>query len=164
MVTSDLVSGIIIAITLIIDIFKKYGGRSFRLIIFTDSGTSTIPDHFLPVLEELIDMVKNLPFSIDFIGINLKAAKESKKMKNLVQRSGGEFLNISNIDSLKDKLMVLADKKEYGDLETLDKTAISKYEEEQTFYASYENVALEPLPVKKATTCTICFKKWVVLK
>ena len=49
-VRANIAGGIFVAITFIIDVFKKISEKVFRLIILADDGSHKIPFHYLPVL------------------------------------------------------------------------------------------------------------------
>ena len=96
-VRANLAGGIFVAITFIIDVFKKISEKVFRLIILTDDGSHKIPFHFLPVLEDLIAKVKDMPFFIDVIRINASDIQEGQKLAGLVKKTNGQFFDLERI-------------------------------------------------------------------
>ena len=111
-VHTDIASGIYGALPLIIGVFKKIGDKCFRIIIFIDSGSSTIPDYQMPILDDLIEKSDVLSTFIDIIGINIENAEEKSKIKKLAQNTGGDFYNLKNVSEIGETLNLLSVKKE----------------------------------------------------
>lgn len=159
MVPTDCAKGIMVGITFIMDVFRKFGGKCFRLLLLTDSSGFSIPEHYVPIIEDLIDIVKNLPCFIDAIAIGVNDLKESKKILNITRSTEGEYHEIKGIDELKEILDHLAEKKEYELKFTLEKRKELVPEENSVFIACYESIAEEPMEVYGTGECTICFKQ-----
>ena len=154
---TNLASGIFGALPLFINVFKKIGDKTFRLMIFIDSNSCLVPAYHMPVLEDLIEKIKEeIPFFMDVIGINTHNPEEENKIKNLAQNSGGDFYAIEEIQDLADKLDFLTEKREIEPLETLDRTDIERLKEMHSFY---ENFAQDPAELKISEMCSICFQK-----
>ncbi|MFX1256512.1 MAG: hypothetical protein ACFFAN_01530 [Promethearchaeota archaeon] len=155
-VKANIAGGIFIAITFIIDVFKKISEKIFRLIILTDDGSCEIPNKYIPVIENLIDKVKEMPFFIDIIHIYAKELQEGQKLKKLVKTCKGSYHKIDNTKELSSVLSILSEKK-YLRLPAYNvqkKPAIIK---ENEFF--YINLADEPLIVEEIETCSICFQR-----
>ncbi len=155
--TKNLASGIFGALPLFIDVFRKIGDKIFRLMIFIDAESCVLPSYHIPVLEDLIEKIKEeMPFFFDVIGINIDNPDEEKKIKELAEKSGGNLYIIRDVNDLIDKLTLLAEKREIKPIEALDHTDIEHLKEMHLFY---ENFAQDPLELKTLGTCSICFKK-----
>jgi len=76
---ANIAGGIFIAITFIIEVFKKISEKFFRLLILVDDGAYEIPDEYLPALEELIKKVKDMPFFIDIVLIGSPYSDQAQK-------------------------------------------------------------------------------------
>ena len=61
LVKANVAGGIFVALTFIIQVFKKISEKCFRLIILTDSGSLKIPKSYIPALQDLIDSVHTFP-------------------------------------------------------------------------------------------------------
>ncbi|MGV9200638.1 MAG: hypothetical protein ACOC44_19535 [Promethearchaeia archaeon] len=158
MVRANIAGGIMVAITFIIDVFKRIPEKTFRLIILTDKGSLKIPKKYIPVLNNLIDKVKDMPFFIDVVRLDIDDPREDLKLMRLARRANGDIHEINDPESLPAILEVLALKRELtyeigaGDQE------LEISEDHQPFY---ENLADKPVIVPKAeeTTCSICFQQ-----
>ena len=84
-VKANIGGGIFVAVSFIIDVFKKVSEKTFRLIILTDSGTPIIGKLYMPVLQNLINQVKDMPFFIDIIRLNIDDVDEDKKLMDLAK-------------------------------------------------------------------------------
>ncbi len=155
LVRGNVAGGIFVAMTFIIDVFKRIPAKCFRLIMLTDSGSLRIPDQYIPVLENLIDQVKDFPFFIDVIRINIDDPREDLKLMKLSRRCNGDIHELNDVRGLGDILDVLALKKEIPNALLREKDQ-ELPEELQPFY---ENLAEEPSEVKGEATCAVCFKK-----
>lgn len=152
---ANIASGIFVAITFIIEVYKRISQKAFRLIILTDSGTLKIEEKYMPVLDNLIEMVKNMPFYIDIVRIDTDDPKEDKKLMELATSCYGNVHEINDLRDLESILEVLALKREIPEETFYDKEKkiISK-----TNQAFYVNLADEPMNYTKKETCSICFK------
>jgi hypothetical protein len=152
---ANIASGIFVAITFIIEVYKRISQKAFRLIILTDSGTLKIPEKYMPVLDNLIDMVKNMPFYIDIVRIDTDDPGEDKKLMELATRCYGNVHEINDLRDLESILEVLALKREIPEETFYDKEKkiISK-----TNQAFYINLADDVEDAPKKETCSICFE------
>ncbi len=155
-VRANVAGGIFVAITFIIDVYKKISDKCFRLIILTDSGSFKVPTQFVVVLQDLIDKVYNMPFFIDIVRINVEDPEEDYKLMLLAQRCNGNIHRIGNIHSLQEILEVLAIKREIPKAPNLYRGYVEIPEQNQPFY---ENLAEQPTKVTERNTCSICFKE-----
>ncbi|MHA1293490.1 MAG: hypothetical protein ACTSQJ_12600, partial [Promethearchaeota archaeon] len=157
LIKANVAGGIFVAITFIIDVFKKISQKCFRLIALTDEGSLRIPDHYVPVLENLIDKVRDFPFYIDIIRLNIDDPREDLKLMKLARRCNGDIHEINDIRSLSAILEVLAIKREIHTGSMIDDDIdLDITEEDQLFF---ENLADEPIEVKNEETCSVCFQK-----
>lgn len=154
---ANIAGGIFVAVTFIIDVFKKISDKFFRLLIFVDRGSRRIPPQYIPVLENLIDKVKDMPFFIDIICINDYDLHEKEKLNKLAKICNGKLYEINKIRELFPLLETLSEKK-YIKLPEFYFKPNTPYipPENQPFYI---NLADTPIEVKKTSTCAICFQK-----
>jgi len=153
---ANVAGGVMVAITFIIDVFKRISNKCFRLIILTDSGSLKIPEQFIPVLENLIDQVKDMPFIMDLVRIGIDDPKEDLKLMRLARRCHGDIHEINALRSLSDILSVLAIKK---DLSLIEDFGDEKYEIPEDNQPFYENLADKVEELNKEETCAVCFQK-----
>ncbi|MFX1237805.1 MAG: vWA domain-containing protein [Promethearchaeota archaeon] len=153
---ANIAGGIFVAITFIIEVFKKISEKIFRLLIVLDDGCYKIPDHYLPVLEDLIDKVKDMPFFIDIIYLNPINLEECRKLQKLTGRTGGEYREIFRFKDITSVLGKLAEKKRVKIPNFYNKQRTVIIKENQPFYL---NLADEPITVGNLSTCAICFQK-----
>ncbi|TFG21557.1 MAG: hypothetical protein EU529_13265 [Promethearchaeota archaeon] len=147
--------GIFVGISFIIQAFKIIGEKAFRLIVFSDAYTPKIAPVYLPVLQNLISQVKDMPLFIDIIRIKIKDPEEDEKLQKLVKRCNGEILYVEKLNELPQLLETLALKKKIKRSSLED----GKYIIPQDSHLFYINLAEDLAEVKKHDTCSICFEK-----
>ncbi|MFX0187392.1 MAG: hypothetical protein ACFE8A_06620 [Candidatus Hodarchaeota archaeon] len=148
--------GIFVAISFIIDVFKKISEKTFRLIILTDSGSPRISKLYMPILENLIAQVKDMPFFIDIIRLNVDDYEEDAKLMNLVRICNGGIHEINSINLLADILELLALKREIEVSSLIEGKDYIIPPENQPFYI---NLAEIPIEIEEPEVCSICFQK-----
>lgn len=156
LVRANVSGGVMVAITFIIDVFKTISNKCFRLIILTDSGSLSIPEQYIPVLEGLIDQVKDMPFFMDVVRIGIDDPREDLKLMRLCRRCHGDIHEINALKSLPDILEVLAIKR---DLSLIDDFGDDDYEIPEENRMFYENLADAPIEITEEDTCGVCFQK-----
>jgi hypothetical protein len=157
MVQANVAGGIMTAITFIIDVYKRISEKVFRLLILTDSKSKKIPEKSIPVLEHLIDKVKDMPFFIDIIQIDIDNPEEDKKLMNLANRCHGNIHEINDIRTLSSIMEVLSLKREIPEDSFLQGNQYTIPKENRSFY---ENLADDLVSVKNDNvTCSICFEE-----
>ena len=110
----------------------------------------------MPILENIIDQVKDMPFFIDIIRLNVDDYEEDAKLMNLVRRCNGGIHEINNVELLYDILEFLALKREIEVSSLIESKDYIIPHENQSFY---ENLAEIPIEVEKPEICSICFQK-----
>jgi len=155
-VRANIAGGIFIAITFIIEVFKKISEKIFRLVILIDEGTYEIPEEYLPPIEELIKVVKDMPFFIDIVRIGEENSEESKKLVKLTHLCNGEYYEIDKLRDLPHLLNRLSEKKYLSEPTFTKQKTRMILKENQPFYV---NLADEPKTIKQIATCSICFNK-----
>ncbi|MFX1573294.1 MAG: hypothetical protein ACFFB0_11145 [Promethearchaeota archaeon] len=155
-VRANVAGGIFIAITFIIDVFKKISEKVFRLLILVDEGTYEIPEEYLPPIVELIKVVKDFPFFIDIIRIGIGNSEESRKLENLAHLCNGEFHEIDQLRNLNPLLSKLSEKKYISEPSFIKSQIRMILKDNQLFYL---NLADEPIILNKEATCSICFNR-----
>ncbi|MFX1393688.1 MAG: hypothetical protein ACFFAH_08940 [Promethearchaeota archaeon] len=155
-IRGNISGGILVAISFIINVFKKVSHKTFRLIILTDSGSFKIPKLFMPILDILINQIKNMPFFIDIVRLNVDDYEEDKKLMNLVRRCNGGIHEINSVTLLYDILEFLALKREIEVSSLIEGKNYIIPSENQQFYI---NLAEIPIEIEKSDVCSICFQK-----
>jgi len=153
---ANIAGGIFIAITFIIEVFKKISEKFFRLLILVDDGAYEIPEEYLPALEELIKKVKDMPFFIDIIFLGSHYSDQAQKLLKLANLSNGELYGIKNIKDLNPILIDLSEKKRISEPTFVKQNIRMILPENQPFYI---NMADEPIAFNNISTCSICFNK-----
>ncbi len=154
--TPNIAGGIFIAITFIIEVYKKISEKIFRLIILLDDGAYEIPDAYLPALEELIKKVKDMPFFIDTVLIGSPYSDQAQKLLKLTNLSSGELYGIKNIKELASILNGLSEKKYVSEPSFVKQRLRMILPDNEPFYL---NLADVPIPINDIRTCSICFQK-----
>ncbi len=111
LVRANIAGGIFVAITFIIDVYRKISDKAFRLIILSDKGSLKIPDYYVPVLNDLIDKVKDMPLYIEILRLGSVDPEEDVKLDKLARRSNGKLYDIKTPKDLEETLLKLANKK-----------------------------------------------------
>jgi hypothetical protein len=154
--TPNIAGGIFIAITFIIEIYKKISEKIFRLIILLDKGAYEIPDEFVPALEELIKKVKDMPFFIDTVLIGSPYSDQAQKLLKLTNLSNGELYGIKSEKELDSILNELSEKKYVSEPSFVKQRLRMILPDNEPFYL---NLADTPELVKEVETCSICFQR-----
>jgi len=148
--------GIFLGIAILIDVFKRISEKGFRLLILTDSGTPKISRLYIPVLETMIDQIKNMPFFMDVIRINIDDLEEDTKLTRLAGLCNGTIYRINDENSLPSILEIIASKREMLSQNEINRNAITIPIENQQFYI---NLAENPIELARPETCSICARK-----
>ncbi|MFW9901332.1 MAG: vWA domain-containing protein [Candidatus Thorarchaeota archaeon] len=152
---ANIAGGIFIAITFIIEVYKKISEKIFRLLILIDEGAYDIPPEYLPPIEELVKVVKDLPFFIDIVRVGQPNSELSTKLMKLTKLSNGEYYEIASIKDLDPILTTLSEKKYISDPLFVKQGLRMILPDNQPFYI---NLADEPEIIDETATCSICFK------
>ncbi|MFX1426291.1 MAG: hypothetical protein ACFFBE_07550 [Promethearchaeota archaeon] len=153
---ANIAGGVFIAITFIIEVFKKISEKFFRLLILVDNGAYEIPDEYLPALEELIKKVRDMPFFIDIIFMGSPYSDQAQKLLKIANLSNGELYGIKNIKDLIPILSELSEKKFVSEPSFVKQKIRMILPDNQPFYI---NLADDPPKVAGISTCSICFNK-----
>jgi len=153
---ANIAGGIFIAITFIIEVFKKISEKYFRLLILVDDGAFEIPDEILPALEELIKKVKDMPFFIDTVLIGSAYSDQAQKILKLTNLCNGELYGIKNIKELNPILTELSEKKRISEPTFVKQKIRMILPDNQPFFI---NLADDPPLINEEATCSICFQK-----
>jgi hypothetical protein len=154
----DVIGGIIVAVTFMIDVFKKVGGKTFRLVVLTDRGTPAMDGSKVEITNTLVDQVKELPFILDIVRIGVKDELEDMRLDRLAKRAGG---GIYYARSLKDLIPVMERLSKKKDLGYLDGPGTDHFKVSPLTEAFFANCAAKPMPVKaggNGTKCQVCFE------
>lgn len=153
---ANVAGGIFIAITFIIEVFKKISEKFFRLLILVDDGAYEIPDDLLPVLEELIKKVKDMPFFIDTILMGSIYSDQAQKLLKLTNLCNGELYGVKTVKELDSILTELSEKKRVSAPSFIQQKIRMILPDNQPFYI---HLADDPSIISDMTTCSICFQK-----
>jgi hypothetical protein len=153
---ANIAGGIFIATTFIIEVFKKISEKYFRLLILADDGAYEIPDEILPVLEELIKKVKDIPFFIDTVLIGSPYSDQAQKLLKLTNLCNGELYGIKSVKDLNLILTELSEKKRVSEPTFVKQKLRMILPDNQPFFI---NLADEPNVLTKTVTCSICFQR-----
>ncbi|MFX1376361.1 MAG: hypothetical protein ACFFA0_11145 [Promethearchaeota archaeon] len=153
---SNIAGGIFLAITFIIEVYKKISEKVFRLIILLDEEAYEIPDDYLPALEELIKKVKDMPFFIDTVFIGSAYSDHAQKLLKLTNLCNGELFGIKNEKELGPILKTLSEKKYVSEPSFVKQRLRMILPDNEPFYI---NLADEPQPINEIGTCSICFQR-----
>lgn len=151
LIDANVAYGIFIAATFIIDVFKRITHKAFRLIILKDSGTAKVPPHYVPVLENLLEKVKGMPFYIDIVQIALKSPDKDENLVKLAKFTGGDIYSIKKIKDLRKSISIKHDisQERYDELKLIP-------EGNRLFFI---NLAEYPINFKRVEKCSICFQR-----
>ncbi|MFX1454241.1 MAG: hypothetical protein ACFFDB_02595 [Promethearchaeota archaeon] len=148
--------GIFLALSLLIENFKKTSEKLFRLLVLLDESAYKIhPDQF-PVIEKLVKDVRNLPFYIDIISIETNKYEGNDTLNKIATSGNGEFYQIKDIQDLKPLLNELAIKK--FKMEYLYSRFKLKIAQKET-YPFFLSLADNPKAFNEPTHCSICFQE-----
>jgi hypothetical protein len=148
-------SGFLIALSLLIENFKRTTEKIFRLLILLDKNAYKIPPDQFPLIVKLAKDVRNLPIYIDIISIGTNDNEENQILKKIATSVNGEFKQIKNIQELKPLLNEFA-------VKTLKMEYLySKYKlniNQKEIYEFFLSLADTPKDFNELTTCSICFQ------
>jgi hypothetical protein len=153
-VKANIASGIFIATTFIIEVFKRITEKIFRLLIIIDHKTDDAPPQLMPVLENLIEKVEDLPFIIDVICFNEQYVNSKPNLMKLVKKSHGEFFQVDKKSFLDIILTKVTKKKYIKSIYGQNNLIITK--ENKPFFI---NLADDPHDFDKISSCSICFQR-----
>ncbi|MFX0037174.1 MAG: hypothetical protein ACFE9I_16200, partial [Candidatus Hermodarchaeota archaeon] len=149
-------AGILIALSLLIENFKKTSEKLFRLLVLLDESVSRIPPDQFPIIEKLAKDVKNLPFYIDIISLETNNNEENEILKKIATLGNGDFYQIKNAQDLKPLLNELVVKK--YNMEYLYSRYKLNINQKET-YAFFTSLADNPKAFNELTVCSICFQE-----
>ncbi len=153
---ANIAGGIFLAITFIIEVYKKISEKIFRLIILIDKGAYNIPPEYLPPIEELIKVVKDMPLFIDIVRVGDPNPELHSKLIRLVKLCNGSLHEISKLKELNPILTNLSEKKYVSEPSFIKQRLRMILPDNQPFYT---NLADEPEIVNETVTCSICFQQ-----
>jgi len=156
MVRGNVGGGLFVAISFIIDVFKKIPEKTFRLIILTDSGSPKIANIYIPIIKNLLDQVKDMPLFLDIIRINTNDPDEDVKLLDLARRCRGEIHKVFDIGELGPVLETLSSNRELAANLSNNGEYYIIPEENHLFYI---NLADDLEEINEVDTCSICFQK-----
>jgi hypothetical protein len=156
-VEANMSGGIMVSATFIIDVFKNIPNKCFRMVILTDNGTIEIPDIYIPVLDNIIDKVKEMPLIIDIVRIKVDKYEDDLKLSGLISKTRGHLHHVQDLNELYPILNNLAEKKTFSTFSLTDDECSDEIPIEN--FTFYNNLAEEPNLIIDEQTCSICFKK-----
>ncbi|MFX1276991.1 MAG: hypothetical protein ACFFBP_14540 [Promethearchaeota archaeon] len=156
-VRANMSGGIMVSATFIIDVFKKIPNKCFRMIILTDNYTHEIPDIYIPVLDNILEKIKDMPLIVDILRINVNNYEEDLKLSELIKKTRGKLHEVQNLNELSLILDLLAEKKTFSTYSLSDDMYPDEIPIENHLF--YKNLADDPILKIDKQTCSICFKK-----
>ncbi len=156
LIRANIAEGIVGAISSIIEVYKKISEKIYSVLILTDRGSRRISERRMPILEDLIDNIKNLPVFFEMVQIDGKNSDENAKLKKLVKITNGNVHYINKVRKLQSILNKLAGNTDYFSHSSFNKTY--KYISEE-YHRFFESLAEIPVKVIERSTCSICFQK-----
>jgi len=156
-VEANMSGGIMVSATFIIDVFKYIPNKCFRIIILTDNGTLEIPEIYIPVLDNIIDKIKDMPLIIDIVRIKVDKFEDDLKLSGLINKTRGHLHHVQELNELSPILSALAEKKTFSTFSLSNNDCSDEIPIENIPF--YNNLAEEPKLIIDEQTCSICFKK-----
>ncbi|MBD3256073.1 MAG: hypothetical protein GF383_13335 [Candidatus Lokiarchaeota archaeon] len=153
-VKANVAGGIMVAVSFIIDVFKRISEKCFRLIILMDSKASKVSPIFIPVLENLINQVKDMPFFIDIVHIDVMDSEEFIKLSKLVEICHGEIYQVKKLKNFSNTLEDIAKNRVINPNRMIEGNKFIIPEENRLFY---ENLAQDLITAEGNHNCSICF-------
>jgi hypothetical protein len=153
---------IFMSLTFLIEVFKKVGQKFFRIIILTDQETKPISKEFM--VQDLLDITKEMPVYIDIVRLNVKQGDEPEneaKIRQIIKWSkGGELIYVPKPKKLLETVLEtdLAEKK-FNEADIWEEEKEIKIPDK--YAAFYENISEDPKMVDAPgdMKCMACFKK-----
>jgi len=148
--------GFFLALTFILDVFKKVGGKTFRIIVINDQAAPHVKN--VEIIYDLVKKVVDLPTFIDIVRVGVKDPSDDWRLRELAKDSNGNFVKIESQKDLRKVLAVLAQKKplkSYGFGEGDEYKVKPRTLDEMMFY---ENMAefFQPTDESNELKCIIC--------
>ncbi len=156
-VKANVSGGIMVAVTFIIDVYKKIPDKCFRIIVLTDDKTHEIPDIYVPVLENIIEKVKDMPLFLDVVRIQKNNSIQDRKLLDLARMTGCTVHDVKNLSELPRIFDILHHKKTYSSYSLIHDGFEAEIPYEN--FPFYRNLAEKPIELNKKVSCSICFKK-----
>ncbi|MHA1792946.1 MAG: RING finger protein [Promethearchaeota archaeon] len=154
----NLEGGLFIALTFILDIFKKVSGKYFRILVLKDSSLPPITKDFL--VNGLLEKVAPMPVFLDFIDIGMYNDPDEDKILEMINTSkGGELIYATTFQELNDALIKEATNKKEIKQGLWD--AEPDYKIDAQYKDFFEDLAADLVPVDEITPemrCNVCFK------
>ncbi|MHA1793620.1 MAG: hypothetical protein ACTSVI_13325 [Promethearchaeota archaeon] len=158
-------SFIFMALTFLIEVYKKVGNKFFRIIILTDKDMLPIEQEFM--VQDLLAITRDMPVYIDVIRLKVTPDKDKNKeklLKIINWSQGGELIYVKKLKELEGVMLKLAEKKLNEADDAFEEVKELKIDKK---YASfYENIAYELEPIEKSDNlmCMACFDKGELLQ
>ncbi|MEX2682314.1 MAG: hypothetical protein Q6373_012005 [Candidatus Sigynarchaeota archaeon] len=152
---------IFMSLTFLIEVFKKVGQKFFRIIILTDQDTKPITKEFM--VQDLLDITKEMPVYIDIIRLNVKQGDEDEnemKIRQIIKWSkGGELIYIPKPKKLFETVMAELAQKKFNEADIWEEEKEIKIPDKHAPF--YENLAEDPKIIDNPgdMKCMACFKK-----
>jgi hypothetical protein len=154
-------SVIFMALTFLIEVYKKVGNKFFRIIIFTDQDMKPVTKEF--IVQNLLDITKEMPVYVDIIRLNVKDGTKDDsdaKLRQLISWSkGGELIYVPKLKKLDEIIPELAEKK-WNDQEDIFEE-IKEIKIPEAYADFYENLSMDPAVIENPgeTKCMACFQQ-----
>jgi hypothetical protein len=151
---------IFMCLTFLIEVFKKVGQKFFRIIILTDQDTKPVTKEFM--VQDLLDITKEMPVYIDIVRLNVKQGQEDEnemKVRSIIKMSkGGELIYVPKPKKLLDTIMEELAEKKFNEADIWEEELEIKIPDKHASF--YENIS-EDVKIVEAPgdmKCMACFK------
>jgi len=153
-------SGMMLALTFILNIYKLVSGKYFRILLVKDmSGPEITRDLFV---NEFMDQIKPMPVFLDVITLGSNSENNTTKLQGMVDASqGGTLTTVMSVEDFEELMVKEATTKKAIKVGTWDKKPDFKITADAEHKAFFENLAanLEPVEHLEASMkCTVCSK------
>ncbi|MBN2150403.1 MAG: hypothetical protein JW839_03050 [Candidatus Lokiarchaeota archaeon] len=151
-------SGLFLALTFILDIYKLVSGKYFRILVIKDGSVPEITKDFL--VNDLIDKVRPMPVFLDVIVLGYYDDPDNVLIQNMINISqGGKLLSATTFEEFQTMLREAAETKLEIKVGTWDKKPDYKMDPEHKAFFEQLAAPLEPVDViTPDMKCTVCFK------
>ncbi|MEX2681189.1 MAG: hypothetical protein Q6373_006285 [Candidatus Sigynarchaeota archaeon] len=151
-------SGLFIALTFILDIYKLVSGKYFRILVIKDGSVPEITKDFL--VTDLINKVAPMPVFLDVIVLGMYDDPDNEKIQNMINMSkGGKMLSATTFEEFQRMLREAAETKLEIKVGRWDKKPDFKMDPEHKEFFEQLSAPLEPVEhYDPGMKCTVCFK------
>jgi hypothetical protein len=153
-------SGLFLALTFILDIYKLVSGKYFRILVIKDASAPEITKDFL--VNDLMDKVRPMPVFLDVISLGMYDDPDQAKIQGMINASqGGTLTSATTFKEFEEVLGKEACTKKEIKIGLWDKKPDFKITSDAEHKPFFENLAANLESVEHFEPnmkCTVCFK------